>query len=238
VNDLAQAKQDFKALGFTIKPGRLHANSIENAHVKFHDGTSLELITVSEPRDELAESYIEIMAEGDGPAYLCLGMDDPGQTEKLLFDFEPTVTKGSYYQWITFPRESPLSYLFFMKYADPPVDKKEHLHHQNGVLGIKTLTLEKEDFSSELAMLQMLGSDIPATKDNVTLASQKILFKSTKNQLDSASPVVSITLLVKDIHETMEQLPKGIPFDISSANTIVLPAEYCHGIQIALEQVL
>lgn len=81
VNDLAQAKKDFKALGFTIKPGTLHTNSIENAHVKFHDGTSLELITASEPRDELAESYIEIMAEGDVPAYFCLGMNDPKQTE-------------------------------------------------------------------------------------------------------------------------------------------------------------
>jgi hypothetical protein len=237
VNDLAQAKKDFKALGFTIKPGRLHANSIENAHLKFQDGTSLELITASEPRDELAESYIEILADGDGPAYLCLGMDDPGQTEKLLFEFEPAVTNGSYYQWITFPKESVLSYLFFMKYANSPVDKKEHLQHQNGVIGIKAITLEKEEFSSELAMFQMLGSDISATKDNITMANQKLLFKSTKNQPDSASPVTTVTLLVNDIHETMEQLPKGIPFDISSANTITLPAEYCHGIQIVFEQV-
>lgn len=156
----------------------------------------------------------------------------------MLSEFEPTVTNGSYYQWITFPKESSLSYLFFMKYAYPPVDKKEHLQHQNGVIGIKTLTLEKKDFSSELAIFQMLGSDIPAAKNNITLASQKILFKSTKNQLDSASPVVAVTLLVNDIRETMEQMPKGIPFDITSANKLVLPEKYCHGIQIAFEQVL
>lgn len=237
VNDLTQAEKDFKALGFTIKPGRLHANSIENAHIKFQDGTALELITVAESMDELTESYKEIMAEGDGPAYLCLRMDDPKHTEKKLFEFEPALTNGSYYQWITFPKESVLSYLFFMKYTNPPVDKKEHLQHQNGVIGIKAISLEKKEFSSELDMFQMLGSDISPAQEGITLASQTLLFKSIKNQLDSASPIAAITLLVNNIHETMEQLPEGIPFVISGANTITLPAEYCHGIQIVLEQV-
>jgi hypothetical protein len=57
-----------------------------------------------------------------------------------------------------------------------------------------------------------------------------------KSQLGSASPVVAMTLCVDDIHETMEQMPKCIPFDITSANTNVLPAEYCLGIQITFEQ--
>jgi len=45
VKDLEQAKADFEALGFALKPGRPHDNGLRNAHVKFPDGTEIELIT-------------------------------------------------------------------------------------------------------------------------------------------------------------------------------------------------
>jgi len=47
VRDLDRAKADFEALGFVLKPGRLHTNGLRNAHAKFADGTELELITAS-----------------------------------------------------------------------------------------------------------------------------------------------------------------------------------------------
>ena len=45
VADLDKAEADFRAMGFSIKPGRPHSNGIRNAHVKFPDGTEIELIT-------------------------------------------------------------------------------------------------------------------------------------------------------------------------------------------------
>jgi hypothetical protein len=33
-------------LGFTLKQGQLHANGLDNRHLKFEDGTELELMTV------------------------------------------------------------------------------------------------------------------------------------------------------------------------------------------------
>ncbi|MEL6821313.1 MAG: VOC family protein [Calditrichota bacterium] len=60
VKDLPKAVSFFEdTLGFAIKPGRLHKNSIDNAHVKFKDGSSLEFITASEPRDTLAKYYLD-----------------------------------------------------------------------------------------------------------------------------------------------------------------------------------
>jgi hypothetical protein len=44
VRDLAQAQADFAAPGFALKVGRAHANGLSNAHIKFADGTEIELI--------------------------------------------------------------------------------------------------------------------------------------------------------------------------------------------------
>jgi hypothetical protein len=236
VKDLEQAKKDFKALGFTIKPGRVHANSIENAHIKFQDETALELITASAPLDELAKQYLTWIDDGGGPAYVCLRMDEVELTEKLIIDFDPGLSTGSYYQMLTFPDNSPLSYLFFIKYTDPPVDLREHLQHQNGVVGIKSLSLEKADFSNELSMFHAIGSDINPNHDNIVLGDHAFILGLKKKLTAAVAPVVSITLFVKDILETMEQFPKGIPFHISGKNRIIVPADYCHGIQIVFDQ--
>ena len=45
VAGLEGATERYHALGFTLKPGRFHANGIRNQHVKFAAGTELELIT-------------------------------------------------------------------------------------------------------------------------------------------------------------------------------------------------
>src|SRR5262245_4051661 len=47
VRDLGAASARYRALGFALKPGRLHDNSILNNHAKFPDGTEIELITAT-----------------------------------------------------------------------------------------------------------------------------------------------------------------------------------------------
>jgi len=57
VADLERAQADFRAMGFAIKPGRPHADGIRNAHVKFRDGTEIELITAPAAVDSLTAEY-------------------------------------------------------------------------------------------------------------------------------------------------------------------------------------
>ncbi len=61
VNDLPEARVVFEKLGFTIKPGRVHGNSIDNLHIKFANGTELELITSRKPLDDLATEYLNLL---------------------------------------------------------------------------------------------------------------------------------------------------------------------------------
>lgn len=70
VANLEEAAARYRALGFTLKPGRPHANGIRSQHAKSADGTELELITAAESRDALTATYRRHMAQGDGPAFL------------------------------------------------------------------------------------------------------------------------------------------------------------------------
>ena len=54
VRDLERAAATFRRLGFALKPGRPHANGIRNVHVKFPDGSGIELLTAPRPQDELS----------------------------------------------------------------------------------------------------------------------------------------------------------------------------------------
>src|SRR5689334_22739161 len=77
VRDLEQAEADFQALGFAIKPGRVHADGIRNAHVKFPDGTEIELITAPAATDALTAEYRARLKTGEGPVYFGLYAPDP-----------------------------------------------------------------------------------------------------------------------------------------------------------------
>ena len=65
VADLDAAAEQYRKLGFTLKPGRAHENGIRNQHVKFADGTEIELISAPEARDALTAEYLTHLAQGD-----------------------------------------------------------------------------------------------------------------------------------------------------------------------------
>jgi catechol 2,3-dioxygenase-like lactoylglutathione lyase family enzyme len=77
VRDLEKAAADYRALGFTLKPGRHHDNGMQNLHAKFSDATELELITAPEARDELSKFYVEHLRMGEGPGSFGLFAPSP-----------------------------------------------------------------------------------------------------------------------------------------------------------------
>ncbi len=57
VIDLDAAAERYRQLGFALKPDRPHDNAIRNQHVKFKDGSEIELITIREIRDSPTAEY-------------------------------------------------------------------------------------------------------------------------------------------------------------------------------------
>ena len=79
VANLDGASADYARLGFALKEGRPHPDGIRNRHVKFPDGTEIELITAPEATDALTTHYRQLIGAGDGPAFLSLDVEPPGR---------------------------------------------------------------------------------------------------------------------------------------------------------------
>lgn len=233
VRDLEKAVNLFTELGFSVKPGRKHANGIENAHIKFKDGSALELITAHQISDKLTRQYLSFLEEGDGPAYLSLGCSNPSVISEKLTTFDPEIEMGSYYTWITFPENSPHSYIFFISYIHPPVDVEIYLNHGNGVLGIKSVELAKQKIDQESVFFRELGCE--TDHESVVLKNQKIHLK-IKSDADNARPIQKITLFVADIFSSMEALPKAFPFTMTNHNSYLIEPEYLPGFQLEFVQ--
>jgi Glyoxalase-like domain len=137
VRDLDKAQADFHALGFSIKPGRFHADGIRNAHVKFPDGTEIELITATHATDDLTSEYRARMKKGDGPVYFGLFAPNRDALAARFKDLGIGALEDD--GMFTFPRTSPLHPLFLGQRNKTSTDKPEHFAHQNSATRLSGL---------------------------------------------------------------------------------------------------
>lgn len=128
VSDLERAQDTYRWLGFSLKPGRAHANGLRNAHVKFEDGSGIELIAPPhEATDELTRDYLERLKHGEGPAYLSLHARDKTaliaalNAADIAFEDDSLLTLS----------DPQLRFLFFVQDNRSPTDRPEHFAHPN-----------------------------------------------------------------------------------------------------------
>jgi len=117
VRDLEQAGRTYQRLGFTLKQGRPHANSIRNLHIKFSDTTEIELITADEPRDALARRYIALKHAGEGGAHFAVRGAGEASAEEM----------------------------FFVQPLTSPTDSAHHFVHRNGAYRLLEVWLSEGD---------------------------------------------------------------------------------------------
>jgi hypothetical protein len=140
VSDLEESAADFRSLGFTIKPGRLHPNGLFNAHVKFADGTSLEIMSLAgEPTDPVAAAYADFLQSGDGGAFVAIEADPNSVTGAARqLGLPSQLTRAGPFTWVT-------------------VDDSRHSPaHHAGVSGISSVRLDATVALADL--LERLGA--------------------------------------------------------------------------------
>lgn len=156
VADLKAAAGTYSRLGFTLKAGRPHDNGIDNRHVKFADGTELELITAPEARDSLTAEYVRHLASGDGPAFLALYAPDLDRLARRL-DAAPRPFRRSR-GTLSFPDADRVSYVFFGPRNASPTDLPAHFEHANGADSLIAVWLAGDDLSAERELLALVGA--------------------------------------------------------------------------------
>lgn len=143
--DLNKKCNDFNEMGFSIKQGRSHENGLINAHIKFKNNSSLELMSLEgDPKDEVAKDYESLINKGVKGAYLALTGPTRSRIETLLknLNLQYRVTAGNLWTYISFPKHSGFEHIFFIIYHFDQKKPENLAAHLNGFDKIQNVTIE------------------------------------------------------------------------------------------------
>ena len=227
VADLESAAEQYRSLGFVLKPGRPHDNGIRNVHAKFADGTELELITAPAARDDLTATYRQHLLAGDGPAFLAFHA--PGLDEARR-------------------RQAP-GYIFFGGLNRSLTDKPEHFAHPNGGEALIGVWLAADDLSRERKLLEAMGAAMerrealvptPQTTDVARFLRHEVVLLPGRFQLVPGRRIVGATVAVSSAEAARGMLEqKGIKVQDGSVHhsrSIFIAPAWAHGLWLELRQ--
>jgi hypothetical protein len=158
VADLDQASEDYRRIGFSLKPGRAHDDGLRNRHVKFRDGSGIELIAVPEaPTDAITRAYSERLRQGEGPVYLSL---HARETDALVAALDAAHIRFEQHDGLTTLADPRLAFLFFVQDNRSPTDLPVHFAHPNGAVAMTEvwLALDVAALESLRNLLVSLGA--------------------------------------------------------------------------------
>lgn len=237
VNDLEAAADRYRAMGFALKPGRPHDNGIRNQHVKFEDGTELELLTAPEAKDQLTDQYRRYLAQGDGPAHVVLYSPDLDGLAKRIVGGEFGARRDGL---ITFPIGHRLRPIFFGGRNKSPTDRPEHFAHANTAYSLTRAWLAVDDAARELELFRAVGGSsseervqVPDSTraQTVTFGADRIVLLPGSRQRFPGRPVVGASVIVTrlaDVHRALQA--SGLKPVPTRDDTILLPPETTYGI--------
>jgi catechol 2,3-dioxygenase-like lactoylglutathione lyase family enzyme len=243
VNDLEAASRRYRELGFALKPGTVHTNGIRNQHVKFPDGTELELITAPEARDPLTTKYRRHLAAGEGPAFLALFAPSRDRAAQRLEMAKIGHRRTPGYVAVADPH--PLDYIFFAGRNHSPTDRPEHFAHGNGAESLIEVWLAGADLSRERALLEDMGASLTTEQVRVpdTVNAEVARFMEGAvvllpgdRQLVAGRPIVGAVLRVPSL-AVARKAAAAVATAVSTTTTsIFVPPSSTHGIWLELRE--
>jgi hypothetical protein len=145
VRDLDTAAAAFRRLGFSIKAGRLHTNNLLNRHIKFRDGSEIELMSVQgQPGDEMAQNYSRLLQDGEGGVYVALTVRSIADVQRVAdrLSLATRRSQSGSWQFLSFPSSSPGAAVFFGAGDFRVNDADSVLTHSPSVHGLAEVWLE------------------------------------------------------------------------------------------------
>ena len=244
VNDLDAAAERYRQLGFVLKPGRPHDNGIRNQHIKFEDGTELELITAPEAVDPITTEYREHLEHGDGPAFLVLFAPETDSLENLLT--AAGMEHQRHRRIVTFPQGDALRYIFFSRRNHSPTDRPEHFKHPNGTESLIGVWLSGDDFAQERELLLMLGATIDMEEVSIPevlraevarFGDAEVVFLPAARQLATGRRIVGVTFRCRSVDAVRKALEAEIEKQaLLVGHSLFLPPDATHGLWIEFRE--
>lgn len=239
VRDLKAASATYRALGFSIKPGRPHANGIRNAHVKFPDGAGIELLTVPAAVDPLSTKYMKMIRAGDGPAFLSFhARDTTALHAALRAGGYPFRDAGG----LTDVEAPGLGFLFWIADNRSPTDRPENFAHPNGATALAAVWIATDEGDALARLLVALGGRqqrravlAPDTVEAtvVTLAEGDVFILAARHRLLPGRPIIGASFRVRDIATVRRVLAAGgvsPRTGLEGADRLVVEPSKTHGL--------
>ena len=200
-------------LGFTTKKGKLHKNGISNIFIEFGDNAEIEIMSIENPTDKLAEDYYQQLENGKHGFQFALRTNEISDLRKhlntLKFGYEVFAENENYSILSKRNIENELP-LFFIQFNNK--NKNASTDHLNKSSGIKSVWFSTSDIKKTARKLVDFGFDaignynLPTFKDKVVEFKNKnfeiILIESDKHEITGISIYVNDINIIKKIIKT------------------------------------
>ena len=237
VSDLDHASSVYRQLGFTLKAGRAHTNGVRNNHVKFRDGSGIELITAGEPMDPLATRYVNLLRQGDGPAYISFHARN---TSQLIRALKAAKIGYSEEEGLVTLQDPELQFMFFVRDNRADSDRPEHFAHPNSATAMTEVWIAVDDparFSNLFAALGIFPKietafvPEPSAATIFEVENGKVILLAKSRQLIAGRPVIGATFQVANVKAVADRLSRSpsASSDLGEERLVVPPAA-THGI--------
>ena len=249
VRDLDRASERYRSFGFTLKPGRFHSDGIRNNHIKFPDGSGIELISPpAQPVDELTGEYAARVAEGDGPAFLSLHARDRRQ---LVAALQAASIAFNQDEFITL-KDPRLKFLFFDQDNRSPTDLPEHFSHANTAVAMTGvwLALDEPARKSIAKVLRALGA-VASTRTVFVPAATRVEGWNVQNgyiallpksrELHPGRPIVGVDFEVRDLSAAIRWLDSASNPSLADGRhpgtgRLFIPPASAHGLWVSFHE--
>jgi hypothetical protein len=247
VKNLDLAAEDYSKLGFALKPGRFHGNGIRNAHVKFPDGSGIELITASKASDALTAHYMELLDRGEGPAYLGFHARNTDRLLSALAAGGISYSREDGFVELSDPR---LNFIFIGRDNRSSTDRPAHFAHANSAIAMTAIWIATSDTAALSWLMSSLGSVArqervfvpePTTATVFAVENGRVILLPEAHQVIKGRPVVGASFRVADLDALTNLLAAAnispiVVREEGRRREILVPPQATHGIWLAFSE--
>jgi metallo-beta-lactamase class B len=247
VKNLEMATQDYGLMGFAFKPGRFHENGIRNNHVKFPDGSGIELLTATQANDWLTTHYLQVLAQGEGPSSLALHARDIPALIRALRAGKVGYSEADGYLRPTHPA---LKFIFFVGDNRAKNDRPEHFAHPNSAVAMTEVWLATDEIAPFRKLLTALGCSEkretvfvpePVNATVFTVTNGKLILLPKTYQLMKGRPIVGTGFRVASfdaLGKALGRMPDSGVRRVAEGGVArwIVPPQSAHGMSVAFSE--
>jgi len=178
--DLSKSRIFFnEVLGFNIKDGKIHKNGIENFFIEFNDSTEIEIISVENVSDKLANEYKLMLQKKQFGLQFAIRTPEILELKKQFSGLNSEFTelvKNRMYTTLSKNYLDQAFPLFFIEYNSDNINK--NVFHSNNTKGISDIWLSTTDVRKSVQEFVKIGFSLIDTLSVGNIEQKTVLIKN------------------------------------------------------------